>query len=100
MATCNVCGTKDEFGSDLSDFSNDEIINHLRYEDFSHSQLRELKKIVKDSDESFADQVLAENQLYQRVVSLDSATDKWKFEVILENLGKYTYAEICEMFEN
>lgn len=98
MAKCSVCDSE-EFESDLSDFSTEDIIDHLKWESLSHSQLKELKEIVKDTDESFADEVLAENSLYQKIISLDSATDRWKIEIVLENLDKYTYAEICEMFE-
>lgn len=98
MAKCSICKLE-EFESDLNDFSKEEIIDHLKWENLSHSELKELKKIVKDTDESFADEVLAENSLYQKIISLDSATDRWKIEVILENLDNYTYAEICEMFE-
>ena len=99
MAKCSVCESE-EFESDLSEFSTEDIIDHLKWEDLSHSELRDLKKIVRDTDESFAEEVLAENSLYQKIISLESATDRWKLDVILENLDKYTYAEICEMFEN
>lgn len=91
-----------ELDYDLDDFTTEEIIDHLEWEadNFTTFELQKLKKIVKDSDECFADQVLAENYLYQKIDTLPSAVDKWKLEVILENLHKYSYTEICEMFEN
>lgn len=101
MAKCSVCESE-EFDTYLDDFSTEEILDHLEWEadSFTPSELKKLKKIVKDTDECFADQVLAENYTYQKIESLTSAVDKWKLDVILENLHKYTYTEICEMFEN
>lgn len=91
-----------EIDYELDDFSIEEILDHLEWEadNLTTFELTKLKKIVKDTDECFADQVLAENYLYQKIENLPSAVDRWKLEVILENLHKYTYAEICEMFEN
>jgi hypothetical protein len=101
MAKCSVCESE-EFDTDLDDFSTEEIIDHLEWEadNLTSFELKKLKKIVKDTDECFADQVLGENYLYQQIESLTSAIDRWKLDIILKNLDKYTYAEICEMFEN
>jgi hypothetical protein len=91
-----------EIEFDLDDFTTEEIIDHLEWEadNLTTFELQRLKKIVKDTDECFADQVLGENYLYQQIESLTSAIDRWKLDIILKNLDKYTYLEICEMFEN
>ena len=90
-----------EIDYDLDDFTTEEIIEHLGWEadNLTDHELTELKKIVKDVDECFAEQVLAENYLYQQIERVTSAVDSWKLDVILDNLDKYTYTEICEMFE-
>lgn len=91
-----------EVDYDLDDFTTEEIIEHLKFEasNFTTHELKELKEIVKDTDECFAEQVLSENSLYQKIVSLPSSIDVWKLEIVLENLHKYSYLEICEMFED
>lgn len=101
MAKCSVCESEG-FDSDLDDFSIEEILDHLEWEadSMTQSELNKLKKIAKDTDETFAEQVLAENTLYQKIISLGSAEDVWKMEVIIENLRKFTYTEICQIFEN
>lgn len=97
MGLCSVCKTE----TFLDDFSIDEILEHLewRADYITLSQLNQLKTITKDTDESFAEQMLAENALYQKIISLDSAVDMWKMEVIIQNLQKFSYTEICQIFE-
>lgn len=86
---------------DLDDFSIDEIIQHLTWESdkITKTQLNDLKSLTKDVAEDISEQVLKENILYQKIVSLDSSVDKWKMDVILKNLDKFNYLEICEIFE-
>ncbi len=100
MAKCSVCESE-EFESDLDDFSMEDILDHLEWEADSMSldELNKLKKIVKDTDETFAEQVLSENRLYQKIEALTSAEDHWKIDVVLENLHKFSYVEICQIFE-
>ena len=67
---------------DLNDFELNEIIEHLSLESsyLTKAQVRKIKQIVNDSSES-------------------SMIDQMKMNVITQNLDKYDYLQICEMFE-
>jgi hypothetical protein len=67
---------------DLNDFELNEIIEHLSLESsyLTEAQVRKIKQIVNDSSES-------------------SMIDQMKMNVIAQNLDKYDYLQICEMFE-
>ncbi|MEI6880375.1 MAG: hypothetical protein WCK82_03455 [Bacteroidota bacterium] len=86
---------------DLSDFELDEIIEHLSWESSSltRAQVSRIKHIINDSEESLSDEILNENKLYKSITSRNSMIDEMKMEVIIQNLDKYGYLEICEMFE-
>jgi hypothetical protein len=92
---------KKDIDIDLDDFSIDEIIQHLTWESdkITKTQLNDLKSLTKDVAEDISEQVLKENTLYQKIISLESSVDKWKMDVILKNLDKFNYLEICEIFE-
>jgi hypothetical protein len=87
---------------ELGEFTIEEIIEHLEWEadNITLHEFKKLKEIVKDVDEVFSEKTLAENYLYQKILSLECAIDRWKLDIILENLHKHTYNEICEFFEN
>jgi hypothetical protein len=86
---------------ELDDFSFDEIIEYVcDNADYINSyQNGLLKKAIRYSEESYVDEVLDENQLYRKLSRLESLNDVMKLEVILENLDKLDYSQICEIFE-
>jgi hypothetical protein len=86
---------------DLNDFDLDEIIEHLSWESssLSRAQVSKIKQIINDSEESLSDEILNENKLYKSITFRNSMIDEMKMEVIIQNLDKYGYLEICEMFE-
>jgi hypothetical protein len=47
-----------------------------------------------------AEEILDNNEILKNLIAKrTSLIDQMKMEVILENLDKYEYLEICEMFE-
>jgi hypothetical protein len=47
-----------------------------------------------------AEEILDNNEILKNLITKrTSLIDQMKMEVILENLDKYEYLEICEMFE-
>jgi hypothetical protein len=86
---------------DLDDFEVDEIIDHLDgLCEFTREQTQKLKRIINDSEEEYAEEVLKENELYQAVISVnETLLDTMKLELILGNLGNVSYDQIYELFK-
>jgi len=86
---------------DLDDFDFDEIIEYVcdNAGFIDRSLNAKLKRAIRYSEESYIDEVLDENELYRKLSRLESLTDIMKLEVILENLDKLDYLQICEIFE-
>jgi hypothetical protein len=86
---------------DLDDFDFDVILEYVceNADGITIRQNELLKKAIRYAEESYSDEVLAENDLYCKVSKIESLTDVMKLEVILENLHKLDYLKICEIFE-
>ncbi len=90
-----------EVDMDLDDFDIDEIIDHLKWhgDELTVRQVNNIREITKDCEYNFAEEELEKNELYQKLKVHDSLNDVMKLEVIASNLDKFSYQEICEMFE-
>lgn len=66
---------------DLDDFDTNEIIEHLSWKSssLSQNQISRINNII--------------------ISSRNSMIEQMKMEVILQNLDKYDYLQICEIFE-
>lgn len=86
---------------DLDDFEMDDIIEHLKWngETLNIRQVGKIRDIIKDCEYEFAQEELLKNVLYQKIKTFDSLNDTMKLEVILTNLNKFSYNEICDIFE-
>jgi hypothetical protein len=65
---------------DIDDFSVEEIATHLRYRQITNSERTLLKKAINDA-------------------SLDTLDNEMKMDVILSNINKFNYNQICCFFE-
>lgn len=90
-----------EVDMDLDDFEIDDIIEHLKWnsEDLNVRQVSEIREITKDCEYEFAQEELLKNVLYQKIKTFDSLNDTMKLEVVLTNLDKLSYNQICDIFE-
>ena len=86
---------------DLSDFSLEEILEHLdsNSNELTKVQKNKLKEIIDDVEEDLTFRELCDDPMYQAATSVSSLNNVMKMEVIVANIDKYTYPQICELFE-
>jgi|Laugrespbdmm15dd_1035085.scaffolds.fasta_scaffold154972_1 hypothetical protein len=86
---------------DLDDFDFDEIVEYVcDNAEFIDLRLNaKIKRAIRYSEENYVDEILGENELYCKLSRVESLTDAMKLEVILENLDKLDYSQICDIFE-
>ena len=91
-----------EVDMDLDDFEIDDVIEHLKWnaEELNVRQVGKIREITKDCEYEFAQEELLKNVLYQKIKTFDTLNDTMKLEVILTNLDKFSYNQICDIFEN
>ena len=81
----------------LDEFGDDEIINYLE-RNIHHvssknlSRLRSLCGFKQPPTSSFG-------ELYEKISKRNLFVDDLKMEIILKNIDKYDYQQICEFFE-
>ena len=82
----------------LDEFDSDEIINHLENisKHLTEKQINKLRKICGLSPSENFKYV----NLSEKIKKENLLVNDMKLEVILNNLDKYDYAKICEIFEN
>jgi len=91
-----------ELEFEIDEFKTDELITEIGYRveggDLSKQQIDKLKEIIKHDEEAMLESYILEHEQH-RFVEKASLSNVMKLDVIFKNLDKFTYLDICEIFE-